>query len=55
MKISEFEMVNEAKGIPFEMVNEAKGIHVEMAGFTLCLPHPCTVENICTSQLRFII
>ena len=43
MKISEFVMANEVKGIP-----------VEMAKFTSCLPHLCTVENSCTSQRGFI-
>ena len=33
----------------FVMVNEVKGIPVDMAQFSLCLPHACTVENICTS------
>ena len=42
VKISEFVMVNEVMGIP-----------VEMAQFTLFLPHPCTVENICMSQCGF--
>ena len=43
VKISEFVMVIEVKSIP-----------VEVAQFTSCLPHPSTVENICTLQRRFI-
>ena len=38
------------KMFEFVLVNEVKGIHVEMTQFTSYLAHPCTVENICTSQ-----
>ena len=37
------------KIVKFVMVNEVKGIPVEMAQLSSCLPHACTVENICTS------